>query len=104
MRNKPMNNILKQEYKNWILKAIDYHFPTAKVILFGSYARGDNSVKSDIDLAIDNGSLIRLAEMARARITLANLPLALDIDIVDLQNIPIELKEIILHEGIIWKE
>ena len=99
-----MNDTLKQEYKNWILKAIDYHFPTAKVMVFGSYARGDNSIKSDLDLAIDIGSSIRLAEMARARVTLANLPLALDIDIVDMHNIPLELKSIILREGIVWKD
>lgn len=98
------NDNLKQEYKNLILKAIDYHFPTAKVILFGSRARGTNDLGSDVDLALDIGTPIQLGEMARTRVTLENLPLVLDIDIVDMHNIPDELKEIIAHEGIVWKK
>jgi len=98
------NNNLTQEYKNWILKAIDYHFPTAKIILFGSRARGTNSPGSDVDLALDIGEPIRLAEMGRARVTLENLPIALNVDIVDMHSIPDTLKDIILREGIVWKE
>ncbi len=97
------NDNLTQEYKNWILKAIDYHFPTAKVILFGSRARGTNKPGSDIDLALDIGEPIKLREMARTRVTLENLPIALEVDIVDMYNIPNELKELILKEGIVWK-
>lgn len=76
----------------------------AKVILFGSRARGNNKAGSDVDLAIDIGMPIKLHEMARTRKTLENLPLSLDIDIVDMHNIPNELKQIILSEGIIWKD
>jgi hypothetical protein len=38
---------------------------------------------------------------ARTRVILENLPLALDFDIVDMRNIPDELKAIILREGIV---
>ncbi|MCX5925427.1 MAG: nucleotidyltransferase domain-containing protein [Candidatus Dependentiae bacterium] len=95
---------LTQEYKDWLLKAVAYHFPTAKVILFGSRARGTNSPGSDIDLALDTGEPIQLSEMARARITLENVPIALAVDIVDMHNIPEELKAIILKEGVVWKD
>ncbi|HEV2601381.1 MAG TPA: nucleotidyltransferase domain-containing protein [Candidatus Babeliales bacterium] len=98
------NDNLTQEYKDWILKAINYHFPTAKVILFGSRARGTNSPGSDVDLALDTGEVIKLGEMARTRVTLENLPLALEIDIVDMNNVPDQLKQIILKDGIVWKE
>ncbi len=97
------NDNLTQEHKKWILKAIAYHFPEARVILFGSRARGTNRPGSDVDLAIDVGAPVRLPEMARARVTLANLPIALDFDIVDVHNIPDELKAIILCEGLVWK-
>lgn len=95
---------LTQEYKNWILKAITYHFPNARVVLFGSRARGTNAPGSDVDLAIDNRSPIPLGEMARTRVTLQNLPLALEMDIVDIHNIPQELRDIIEQEGVIWKD
>lgn len=95
-------NNLTQHHKNLILKAIAYHFPDAKVILFGSRARGTNRPGSDVDLAIDNGTAIPLGEMARARVTLENLPIALKFDIVDMHNIPEELFAIINREGIVW--
>ena len=97
------NDNLTPEYKQWTMKAIDYHFPNAKVILFGSRARGTNSPSADVDLALDTGHLIKLHEIARARVTLDNLPIALEVDIVDMHNIPAELKEIILREGIVWR-
>lgn len=98
------NDNLKQEYKDLILKAITYHFPDVKIILFGSRARGTNRPGSDVDLALDTGKIIKLHELSRARKTLENLPLALDIDIVDMHNIPIELKQLILQEGVLWKD
>ena len=103
MDEKVKNDNLKQEYKDLILKAIAYHFPDAKVILFGSRARGTNKPGSDIDLALDNDVPIKLREMARTRVTLENLPISLEMDIVDMHNIPDELKELILSEGIVWK-
>lgn len=98
-----MNDNVKQEYKSLILKAITYHFPEAKVMLFGSRARGTNKPGSDIDLAIDIGEPIKLREMTRMRVTLENLPISLGMDIVDMHNIPDELKAIIAREGIVWK-
>ena len=94
---------LKDEYKKLILKAVDYHYPRAKVIIFGSRARGAHKSGSDIDVALDIGEPIPLAEMARIRVTLENIPLALEIDVVDMYNIPAELKNLILNEGIVWK-
>jgi predicted nucleotidyltransferase len=98
------NDNLSQAYKDLILKAINYHFSDAKIILFGSRARGTNKPGADVDLAIDIGKSIKLHEMARIRKTLENLPLALEIDVVDMHNIPDELKQNILSEGIAWKD
>lgn len=98
-----MSQNVKQEYKEAIMRALAYHFPSARVILFGSRAVGTHRPGADIDIALDAGEPIKLREMARARITLENLPISLEIDIVDMHNIPEELKQIILHEGIVWK-
>jgi len=97
------NDNLTQKHRDLILKAIAYHFSNAKVILFGSRARGTNESGSDIDLAVDIGEKIPLEEMTRVRKTLENLPIALEMGIVDMHSISDELKEIILREGIIWK-
>lgn len=45
---KEIENICKQYY----LKLLKKGMPVEKVILFGSYARGNQSKKSDIDLAV----------------------------------------------------
>ena len=103
MNNKIADDTLKQEYKNLILKAIAYHYPQAKVILFGSRARGTHRLGSDIDLALNIGEPIKLREMSRIRVTLENLPISLEVDIVDMYNIPDELKRIIEDEGVVWK-
>ncbi len=59
--------------KNWVLSAMKYNLPERverdiiriarknnikKVILFGSRARGTNSERSDIDLAISGGNAL----------------------------------------------
>ena len=103
MNNKIVHDNVKQEYKHLILKAIAYHYPQAKVILFGSRARGTHKPGSDIDVALDIDEPIKLREMSRIRVTLENLPMSLEIDIVDMHNIPDELKQIIAREGIVWK-
>jgi predicted nucleotidyltransferase len=98
-----MADKLDVEYKEMLLKAMEYHFPGAKVILFGSRARGTHKPASDIDLAVDTGKPVKLREVARARVTLEHLPIPLKIDIVDMHNIPVELKDVITREGVVWK-
>jgi uncharacterized protein len=91
------------KYKEAVLKAIAYHFPEAKVILFGSRARGTNLPGADIDIAIDTGSPIMPRDVTRIKATLENLPIPVEVDLVDLNLAPQELKDIIKREGIIWK-
>ena len=96
-----MEKHINPEYKKQILKAIAYHFPDAKVILFGSRARGTHKEGADVDVAIQVKEPIELGEMARARVTLENLPIPLEVDLVNLDTVPEELKHVILREGIV---
>ncbi len=94
---------LDPRYKNEILRALEYHFPGAKVILFGSRARGTNQPGSDVDIAVDAGKKIELGELARARATLENTTIPFFTDLVDLNRVPQELRKVIVKEGIVWK-
>ena len=94
---------LNPRYKEAIIKALEYHFPRAKIILFGSRARGSNQSGADIDIAIDTGSQLKLRDMSRARTTLENLFIPLEVDLVDLHGISDELKQVIQNEGLLWK-
>lgn len=92
------------EYKNQIIKAIKYHYPLAKIYLFGSWATGKNKPNSDIDIAIDIGHEIDLYEFDRIEKTIENLDIPNIVDLVDLHSAPKDLKTNILKEGIEWKD
>lgn len=78
-------------------------FPSAKIYLFGSRARGDYTERSDIDIAIDLGRQMEFSEIALARGVLEGLNLPEKIDVVDMHSIPAAMKGFILKEGVLWK-
>ena len=43
---------LKLIYESGLNKVLDEELPWATIILFGSYSRGDDTISSDIDIAI----------------------------------------------------
>jgi predicted nucleotidyltransferase len=63
---------------------IDAAHAPAKVILFGSYARGDADERSDFDfLVIEREVKDRLAESVRLRRVLRDLRIAVDVIVMD---------------------
>lgn len=97
-----MNDPLKDK-KDTIIRLLDALFPGVKIYLFGSRARGTHRETSDIDLAIDAGRKLTIHEIAQARNVLDTFPMGQTIDVVDMRSIPDYLKEIVLTEGIVWK-
>jgi predicted nucleotidyltransferase len=45
---------LKMVYDSGILELLEEEFPGSTIILFGSFSRGDDTITSDIDIAIIN--------------------------------------------------
>ncbi len=71
-----------------------------KVILFGSRARGTNTERSDIDIAVSGGDFDGFFWDIKE-----NTRTLLMFDVIDLSsNISVELKEIIEKEGIVIYE
>jgi len=61
--------------------------PGSKVILFGSYARGEADRRSDVDfLVIEPEAADRFAEMVRLREALRPLPIAADVIVQSAQE------------------
>lgn len=98
-----MRCMLDPRYKDQLLRAVTYIFPTAKVYLFGSRAIGTAQPTSDIDIAIDIGKRATLLDMEHLRVTIENTTIPLKVDVVDLHTIPPDFKEEILKTGILWK-
>ncbi len=71
-----------------------------KVVLFGSRARGDSRERSDIDLAVIGGDVVRFALDVEEE-----TPTLLMFDIVDLgKTVQQELLQSIRQEGIVLYE
>lgn len=89
---------------NYILGLLRVFFPSARIILYGSRARGTNTEYSDIDIAIDAGSKQSIHLMARARDVLDGLGLPEKIDLIDFHGVSEALKQQVTQDGIEWKK
>jgi predicted nucleotidyltransferase len=87
-----------KSYINPVLKK----YPVEKAILFGSYARGDASGTSDVDLIVDSrGNLRNRKIFALGGELLDALPVRVDVyDILEIKN-PSVMYENIQNEGVI---
>ena len=74
-----------------------------RVLLFGSYARGETTLKSDIDLRIDKGKIRGLLQLSGFRIALEDR-LQIPVDILTTESLDqdflnrIRGEEILLYE------
>jgi len=96
-----------QSAANLLLKAA----PGAKVVLFGSYARGDAQPYSDLDfLVIEPQVKDRMGEMFRLRKTLRGLPMAVDVIVISAdrfefwKDTPNTLAYQVLKEGKVYEQ
>lgn len=97
-----MNNIT-EEHKQKIISIISSLLPDCKVYLFGSRATGDYSHGSDVDIAIITKEKCEPSVVGEVREVLNATNIPHKIDVVDFHRTSKEMKEIILKEGILWK-
>jgi len=90
-----------EEIKSYILPVVK-KYPVEKVILFGSYARGDASDKSDVDLIVESRGRLRNRKIfALGGELLGVLPVRVDVyDILEISN-PSAMYDNIQKEGIV---
>ena len=85
-----------EDLKKYLIKT----FPNDNIYLFGSRAREDNSIYSDIDIAIESKkSLSKKLSLIRYELEESQIPYK--IDLIELSKAPY-LKNIIKKEGIKW--
>ena len=92
------------EIKSYIMPVVE-KYPIEKVILFGSYARGDASDSSDVDLVVESGGrLFNSKIFALGGDLLVALPVRVDVyDILEIEN-QSALYENIQKEGVVIYE
>jgi predicted nucleotidyltransferase len=90
--------------KEQIIGILNVMYPGIKIILLGSRARGDFKENSDVDLALDIGRKIKVEELAQIQNLIEALNVPQMVDVIDMHRIPADMKDIILKEGIVWKD
>ena len=73
-----------------------------QVYLFGSWARGEERVTSDIDLAIEGEDASEMAMQVREALEESNIPYR--VDVVNLVEASPALLANVRKEGILWKD
>ena len=76
-----------EEIKSYIIPVVE-KYPIEKVILFGSYARGDASDTSDVDLVVESGGKMRNSKIfTLGGDLLVALPVRVDVyDILEIKE------------------
>lgn len=76
----------------------------AKIYLFGSYARGDATRLSDVDVAIDAAEPLPTGCLARLREQLEESTIPLTVELVDLGEADAEFRARVRREGVKWTD
>lgn len=76
----------------------------ASVYLFGSWARGEATAVSDIDLAIEPHTSLPPGALARLRERLEESHVPYRVEVVDLTDADPGFRRRVLEEGIAWSD
>ncbi|VAX35781.1 hypothetical protein MNBD_UNCLBAC01-313 [hydrothermal vent metagenome] len=96
------NNKYVQQLKSVVLNT--FKNDSVKIVIFGSRARGDQNITSDIDIGllpkekIDRNKLINLKEK------LEELNIPYHVDLVNLNETEPAFKQEVLKDAVTWKE
>jgi uncharacterized protein len=90
---------LMQSEMEFIKSTVNNCLPDSKVYIFGSRVLGTAKRYSDVDIAIENSLKIEMETLMEIKDQISENSEYL-IDIVDLNSISIEFKNIVLHTGI----
>lgn len=97
--SRPINEATKQK----IIRIITALVPDARIYLFGSHARGTPRMGSDVDIALDTGKMMELADVDEVKELLNSSNMPYRFDVLDLHFISDDFRENIKKEGLLWK-
>ena len=94
---------LDEKTKQKIIAVISALMPNVKIYLFGSRARGTNSARADIDIALDGGKPLAIEDVDEIKGMFKESNIMYHIDIVDFHQVSELMRNEILKERVIWK-
>jgi predicted nucleotidyltransferase len=75
-----------------------------RIFLFGSRARGDNSVVSDVDIGVVPGEGFRKEKLALLREFIENLNVPYKVEIIDFSEVSEQFRAEALKDTVLWKD
>ncbi|MEX2536007.1 MAG: nucleotidyltransferase domain-containing protein [Trueperaceae bacterium] len=88
--------------RSLILRGLEGY--AAEVFLFGSFARGQGTLGSDIDIAVLPLEPIPSEVFSSLRNDLEEAPLLFSVELIDLSSTNWEFRERVVREGVRWDE
>jgi len=80
-------------------RELEERFKVKSIAIFGSYVRGEQSSKSDIDILVTFNKSVSLLHIVSLENYLSDI-LEIKVDVVPAKNVRAELKEVILREAV----
>ena len=77
--------------------------PDVKIYLFGLRARGTNGPRADIDIAIDGGKELPVADVDEIKSMFRESNIMYHIDVVDFYSITEKMQHEIVKDRVVWK-
>ncbi len=96
-------DISSEENKRKIIGLITALQPNVKIYLFGSRARGTQDKGSDIDIAIEADKKLELVDIGEIRDVINSTYIPHKVDIVDINRMSQDMRELVTKERISWK-
>ncbi len=94
-----MNKTQEFEVMKQMIIAILKNYKVTKASIFGSYARGEQTAKSDVDILVKVNNSVGLIEFSELKLMLQKA-LKKKVDLVEYETIRPELKENIMRDEI----
>ena len=91
--------LTEQEILKKIVEIISKYLPNSKIILFGSRAKGNNRPNSDFDVAVETEEPVPVRIKFNIQDELEALPTLKKFDILYLNEVDEDFKEIVLGSG-----
>jgi predicted nucleotidyltransferase len=101
-RGSPVATKALEEVRRIVLDALSAN--NTHVYLFGSWARGEATRLSDIDIAIDPHAPLPRGTLARLRERLEESHVPYRVDVVDLARTAPEFRHRVIAEGVLWSD
>jgi len=96
MRNSPIENL--REFIEDFFKQDD-----VRIILFGSRARCDNHIASDVDIGVIPKGEFDKTKLVLLREKLENINIPYKVELINLNEVSPDFKNRVIKEGLVWK-